>query len=81
MATRNLPAIMPLFAALLGVLALAGCDDGLSTQEAVARCKIEQMNSTTVTAESAASCVACFEQCGDQCRALGKTPEEYACPE
>lgn len=79
MATRKLLAITPFLLALLGVL--AGCDDGLSTQEAVERCKIEQMNSTTVTAESVTSCVACFEQCGDQCKALGKTPEEYACPQ
>jgi hypothetical protein len=81
MATRNLLAITPFLAALLGVVALAGCDGGLSTQEAIERCKIEQMNSTTVTPESVTSCVACYEQCGDQCKALGKTPEEYACPQ
>ncbi len=79
MSKRTLFAIAPVFLALLGVL--GGCGEGVSTQEAVARCKIEQMNSPTVVEESFQSCVACQEQCGNSCQAQGKTPEEYACPD
>ncbi|MFO0756152.1 MAG: hypothetical protein U0359_06655 [Byssovorax sp.] len=81
MSTQHLIArLLPV--AVLGLcgLGLAGCDSGYTTQEAYARCEIEQKNSTTVTDDSFKSCVACFEQCGDTCAAQGKVPEEYACP-
>lgn len=61
-------------------LVLAACSEGVSTQEAAARCDIERQNSTSVLEESYAQCIACQEECGDDCKAQGKTPEEYACP-
>jgi hypothetical protein len=57
-----------------------GCGGGYSTQEADARCKQERTNKPTLTDESFAQCVACFEDCGADCEAAGSTPEQYACP-
>lgn len=80
MATRKYLIFTPVLMALLGVVGLGGCSDGVSTQEAYAACKIEQDNSPNVLETSFQSCVACQEECGDQCMAEGKSPEEYACP-
>jgi hypothetical protein len=66
--------------ALALALMLAACDNGYSTQEAVARCDVEQENKPEITDEIYASCVACFEACGDECQPQDSSPESYACP-
>ncbi len=68
-------------AALVLAATAVGCGGHASTQEANARCRDEQRTKNTVTDEAFAQCVACFEDCGDDCQAMGETPERYACPE
>jgi hypothetical protein len=80
MSTRRFSPFTSSLFALLGVLGLAACDGGFATQDAVAQCEIDKANSTSVTEASFAACVACYEKCGLECKALGRTPEEYACP-
>ena len=60
---------------------LAGCADSLSTQEAAVRCDVERQNKVTVTEEAYQACIACFEACGDDCRARATNPATYECEE
>ena len=66
-------------AAFLVSCLLTGCGDGLTTQEAVDVCDIEAENKPAVTAEAYDACIACFEACGDECKAQSTSPETYAC--
>jgi hypothetical protein len=66
---------------ILVALGLSACGGRFSTQEAVERCDIERANKLTVTDEVYDACVACFEDCGEDCAAAGSTPETYRCPE
>lgn len=60
---------------------LAGCGGGYSTQEAYDRCEQERKVKITVTDASFTECVACYEDCGNDCTGTGTTPEHYRCPE
>jgi hypothetical protein len=69
------------FALILGAPLLGACGGHLSTQDAAERCNIERANKPTVTDEAYQACIACFEDCGDDCAAAGTTPETYRCAE
>lgn len=75
------PVSAPRFALILGAMLLGACSGRLSTQDAAERCNIERSNKLTVTDEAYQACVACFEDCGDDCTTAGTTPETYSCPE
>lgn len=65
--------------AAIACFLLAGCDGGLSTQEAIVRCDQERTSKATVTDESYQECLTCYEECGDDCKALDTSPETYTC--
>ena len=65
---------------ILAAIGLASCGQ-FSTQEAAERCDIERANKPTVTDEVYQACIACFEDCGNDCVAAGTTPETYRCSE
>jgi hypothetical protein len=73
--------ISRVFTVIVVLSALAGCGGGYSTQEAYARCEEERTVKVTMTDESFAECVACYENCGSDCEAAGASPETYSCPE
>jgi hypothetical protein len=63
--------------ALIAVAALSiGCGSGLSTEEATQRCDQERISKTFFTEASYAQCLECYEQCGDECTALARSPEQ-----
>jgi hypothetical protein len=66
---------------LLLALALAGCGDHYSTQAATARCNQERRTKATVDDDSFKECVACYEDCGADCKPQAQAPETYLCPE
>jgi hypothetical protein len=48
----------------------------------MARCdELRAKTPDKYTDESSLQCVACFENCGEECAALGSDPESYACPD
>lgn len=69
-------------AALIAIAALSmGCGSGLSTEEATQRCDQERNIKRMFFSEgSYASCLSCYEECGDDCDALATSPESYTCP-
>ena len=60
--------IIPFFA--------TACGDHYTTQEAYAVCEELKALTTTMSDQDFAECVACHEDCGDEC----ETPE-FTCPE
>lgn len=68
------------FALILGATLLGACSGRLSTQDAAERCDIERENKLTITDEAYQACIACYEDCADDCTSAGTTPETYSCP-
>ena len=64
----------------IAALACIAACGGYSTQEAYDRCEEERTVKPTVTDEAFAQCVACYEDCGNDCVAQGTSPESYLCP-
>jgi len=60
---------------------IGGCGDHYSTQEANSRCQQERRTKNTLNDDSFKECVACFEDCGAECKALALSPEQYRCPD
>jgi hypothetical protein len=68
--------------ALLSTLAAAalGCGGGLSTEQATVRCDQERTaQAGCFTDEVYASCLNCYEECGDSCTILESCPLQYSC--
>ncbi len=73
----------------LGILGLAvlfsACGDHDSTQEANAACDVilaDRVNTTDGTDDELfAACVACHENCGNDCTEEGTIPPEFVCPD
>jgi hypothetical protein len=68
----------------IAALALPGCDEGFTTEEAEARCEEEKKaygDSGCVTELVFDACVASYEECGDATTIEANTcPLSYACP-
>lgn len=62
------------------VAALCACG-GYSTQEANRACEDERARNPTITDESFALCVACYETCGEECTSVADSPPTYVCPD
>lgn len=58
-----------------------GCGDQASTQEAYAICDGLTGNVGTSSEEAFVACVACHEDCGSDCAAVGAEAGYYACPD
>ncbi len=69
-------------AALAAVaLIAAACSSGLSQSDADTRCTQEQESkSSCFDTNVYASCVSCYERCGNDCLPQGDCPEQYLCP-
>ena len=66
--------------ALVASAFFGGCH-GYSQSDAVAYCDAEKSGkSACFTEASYNACVACFEECGDDCAILESCPEQYHCP-
>ncbi len=66
--------------ALIGVTAALGCS-GLSQSDADLRCNEEQQGkSACFDTNVYASCVRCYESCGNDCQPQEMCPEQYLCP-
>ncbi len=65
----------------LAVLIAPACTDHYSTQEAYAVC--EDLTNVIITTgdELFAECVACYEDCGDECEQTGEGDESFVCPD
>lgn len=75
---RQLGGVMVL--SILG-LCLPGCG-GLSKEDAELRCNQEKAaKNQCYTDEVFNACVACFEDCGDECIADATCPATYHCPD
>lgn len=61
---------------------LIGCGSRYSTQEATEACDelLDRIN-TAETDEQFNECVACFEDCGDDCQQQDTAPATFACPD
>jgi len=72
--------IVPLSLVLLGAL-LVGCGSRYSTQEAYDACDelLDRIN-TAETDDQFLECVACFEDCGQDCQQQDTAPATFACP-
>ncbi len=64
-------------------LALGGCGDHFTTQEAYKTCAAFVDRTLTENEAAFADCVDCHERCGNECeQSEGTDPEDtYACPE
>lgn len=73
--------ILPLVLLVCGA-SLVGCGSRFSTQEATDACEelLDRIN-TAETDEQFNECVACFEDCGEDCRQQDTAPATFACPE
>jgi hypothetical protein len=72
------------FAAVLMMTAAAalGCGAGLSVEDATLRCDQEKAAKPQfVTFAAYNQCLACYEQCGDNCVAAATAPASYTCPD
>jgi hypothetical protein len=66
--------------ALIGVTAALGCS-GLNASDSNQRCTAEQQSKTACFDDNVfASCVSCYESCGDSCQPQETCPEQYLCP-
>ena len=69
-------------AALAAVALLGQACGGYSEDDARERCDAEQSaRGACFDGESLASCMKCFEDCGDDCTAANSCTERYSCPE
>lgn len=69
-------------ALVLGLFALTGCQDHLSTQDAYTVCQeLQSENGSANPPESFNDCVACYETCGNDCAVQATAPATYACPD
>jgi len=67
---------------LLSLLTLAaGCTDHFTTQEAYTQCEEIIERVATTTDDAFAACVACYEDCGEDCEQSGASPPEFTCPD
>lgn len=66
--------------AFSAMLALAGCTEHFSTQEAYASCE-KLVGAPEDAPEPFADCVACYEDCGNACVLEGSAPITYSCPD
>ncbi len=67
---------------LCAFVALGGCQDRFSTQEAYETCESITKHDQTSTDEEFADCVDCYERCGADCEDDGEeAPDIYVCPE
>ncbi len=73
----------------IATIALPGCTDRLTTQEAYVTCE-EVLGRPAIAAEDTedgegdavfAECVACHENCGPDCALLGTATPSFACPD
>lgn len=68
------------FAMFMTLLAMfGGCGGGYSEQKATDRCNQEKFAKVCMTDKVYDECIACYEQCGDQCFPQNKCPEVYSC--
>lgn len=72
--------ILPFVLIVCGT-SLVGCGSRFSTQEATDACEqlLDRIN-TAETDEQFNECVACFEDCGDDCQQQDTAPATFACP-
>ena len=75
------PAIGLFCVSLLGLPLLVGCGSHYSTQEAYDICHKTSSLSPAATDEAFAQCVACYEECGAECKQTGTLPLTFECPE
>lgn len=62
--------------------AAAGCADHFTTQEAYNACnELKSIETIDDSPEVFADCVACYEDCGNDCSPQGTAPETFACPD
>ena len=61
---------------LVAPLFLLACGDNATTQEAYATCKGLLERTHTADPDSFDACVACHENCGDECQ----TEDGFVCP-
>ena len=63
------------------VLGVMGCGSGLSEEDARVRCDQERdSKGSFVTDEAYDECVACYEECGDECTPMATAIASYVCP-
>jgi hypothetical protein len=70
-------------AAFLMITAAAalGCGSGLSVEDATIRCDQEKAaKAQFVTSAAYAQCIACYQECGDDCLIAATAPSSYSCP-
>jgi hypothetical protein len=61
---------------------LTGCQDQFSTQEAYTTCNDIGDRLLTISDESFADCVDCYERCGADCAEQNvDPPDQFVCPE
>lgn len=61
--------------------AATGCGSGLSTEEATQRCDQEKRAlGQLMTQASYDQCIACYEECGDECERAATPSPTYSCP-
>lgn len=71
------------FAAVLMITAASalGCGAGLSVEDATIRCDQEKAAKPQfVTFEAYNQCIACYQECGDDCAVAATAPSSYTCP-
>ena len=77
--TRFLQALRaPVLLTMVGWVAACG---GMSTEDAQDRCDIERVVDGSDCVEDMAQCVACYEDCGDDCTRAPGCPATFFCPE
>ncbi|MBW2528326.1 MAG: hypothetical protein JRI23_29390 [Deltaproteobacteria bacterium] len=60
---------------------LVACGSHYSTQEAYAACEDVRERVATTPDDAFATCVACHEDCGDECEQVTAEEGFFACPE